>query len=121
MSSKVTKEINNLDKSQLLIVAKKLGINKLSRKNKPELRQAIIENIKVISSYIVGNNHIKSILLGKDGSKFKSFAWGAKNSPLEALLNSNNKKRINIAGKMRLNEWKGKKDVEFMIEDISLN
>jgi len=47
MSSKVTKEINNLDKSQLLIVAKKLGINKLSRKNKPELRQAIIENIKV--------------------------------------------------------------------------
>lgn len=47
MSSKVTREINNLDKSQLLIVAKKLGINKLSRKNKPELKKAIIENIKV--------------------------------------------------------------------------
>ena len=89
-----------------------------SGNNEPKF---VIENIKVISSYVVGNNHIKSILLGKDGSKFKSFAWGAKNSPLEALLNSNNKKRINIAGKMRLNEWKGKKDVEFMIEDISLN
>ena len=47
MSSKVTKEINNLDRSQLLIVAKKLGINKLSRKNKPELRKEIIENIRV--------------------------------------------------------------------------
>ena len=40
---------------------------------------------------------------------------------MEPLLNSKNKKTINIAGKMRLNEWKGKKDVEFMIEDISLN
>ena len=81
----------------------------------------VIENIKVISSNIVGNNHIKSILIGKDGSKFKSFAWNAKNSPMEPLLNSKNKKRINIAGKMRLNEWKGKRNVEFMIEDISLN
>jgi len=81
----------------------------------------VIENIKVISSNIVGNNHIKSILIGKDGSKFKSFAWNAKNSPMEALLSSKNKKTINIAGKMRLNEWKGKRNVEFMIEDISLN
>ena len=81
----------------------------------------VIENIKVISSNIVGNNHIKSILIGKDGSKFKSFAWNAKNSPMEPLLNSKNKKTINIAGKMRLNEWKGKRNVEFMIEDISLN
>ena len=26
---------------------------------------------------------------------------------------------MNIVGKMRLNEWKGKKNIEFMIEDIS--
>ena len=31
------------------------------------------------------------------------------------------KKKINIAGKMKLNEWKGKRTIEFMIEDISLN
>ena len=81
----------------------------------------VIENIKVISSKIVGNNHIKSILKGKDGSVFHAFAWNAKNSPLEPFLNKENKKRINIAGKMRLNEWKGKRNIEFMIDDISLN
>ena len=43
------------------------------------------------------------------------------NSPLEPFLNDKNKKRINIAGRMRLNEWKGKKNIDFMIEDISLN
>jgi len=89
-----------------------------SGNNEPKF---VIENIKVISSDLVGNNHIKSILSGKDGSTFKAFAWNAKNSPLEPFLNKKNKKRINIAGKMRLNEWRGEKKIEFMIEDISLN
>ncbi len=80
-----------------------------------------IENIKVISSNIIANNHIRSTLLGNDGSTFKSFAWGAINSPLEVLLNNKHKKKINIAGKIRLNEWKGKKNVEFIIEDVSIN
>ena len=81
----------------------------------------VIENIKVVSSNIIGSNHIMCILSGKDGSTFKAFAWNAKNSPLEPFLNIKNRKRINIAGKMRLNEWKGKRNIEFMIEDISLN
>ncbi len=81
----------------------------------------VIENTKVVSSNIVANNHIMCVLSGKDGSTFKAFAWNAKNSPLEPFLNKKNKRRINIAGKMRLNEWKGKKNIQFIIEDISLN
>jgi len=79
-----------------------------------------IENLKVIKSNFVSNNHIKSILNGKDGSVVKTIAFNAKNSPLEACL-INKKRLINIAGKMSLNEWRGKNNVEFIIEDISLN
>jgi len=89
-----------------------------SGNNEPKF---VIENIKVISSNIAGDNHIISILSGKDGSSFKGYAWNAKNTPLEPLLNSKNKKNISIAGKIRLNEWRGKKEVDFVIEDISLN
>ena len=89
-----------------------------SGNNEPKF---VIEDLKVISSRIVANNHIKSILIGKDGTVFKAFSWNSKNSPLEHFLNKKNKKKINIAGKMRLNEWKGKKDIEFLIEDISIN
>jgi len=81
----------------------------------------VIEKIKVISSHVVGNNHIKLILLGKDGFVFKGFIWNGKNSPLEPFFTKKNKKLINIAGKIRLNDWRGKKNVEFIIEDALLD
>ena len=61
------------------------------------------------------------MLRGDDGSIIKSFAWNAKNSPLESILDKKNKKKINIAGRMKKNEWMGKKDIEFIIEDASLS
>ena len=89
-----------------------------SGNNEPKF---VVEQLKVIKSDIVGNNHIKSILSGKDGTVFKSIAWNAVNSPLEKILNKNNKKLFNAAGKMKLNEWHGQKNIEFIIEDISIN
>ena len=81
----------------------------------------VIENLQVFASNLVANKHIKTVLYGKDGSVIKGIAFNAKDSPLEPFLNKKNKKKFNIAGKMKLNEWRGKKNVEFIIEDISLN
>ena len=61
------------------------------------------------------------MLCGKDGSVFSSFAWNAKNGPLENILNKKNKKTFTAAGKMKLNEWRGEKKIEFIIEDVALN
>ena len=79
-----------------------------------------IEDLKVIASNFVGYNHIKSVLCGKDGSVIKTIAFNAKNSLLEPFLDKKNKKKFNIAGKMNLNDWKGNRSIEFIIEDISL-
>jgi len=59
-------------------------------------------------------------LCGKDGSVIKTIAFNAKNSLLEPFLDKKNKKKFNIAGKMNLNDWKGNRSIEFIIEDISL-
>ena len=81
----------------------------------------VIENLKVLNSFIVSDKHVKSVLSGKDGSIIKSIAFNAKNSPLESYLTKKSKKQINVAGKISLNEWRGKKNLEFIIEDISIN
>jgi len=80
----------------------------------------VLENIKVLSSNLIKDIHIKSLLLGKDGSTFKGFAWNAKNTMLHSYLYENKNKKINLAGNIRLNEWRGKKEVQFNIIDIGV-
>ncbi len=81
----------------------------------------IIENVKVLKSLIVGKNHIKSILLSKGGSSIKTIAFNSYDTDLGQFLLNNKKNTFNIVGKLSLNEWKGEKNVEFIIDDISVN
>ena len=81
----------------------------------------MIENLKVLSTDIISNMHIKTLLIGMDGATVKAYAWNAKGSILENYLYKSKNKKINIAGNIRLNEWQGKKEVQFNIQDISEN
>ena len=81
----------------------------------------IIENVKVLKSLIVGQNHVKSILLSKDGSTIKTITFNSYDTDLGQFLLNNKKNTFNIVGKLSLNEWRGEKNVEFIIDDISVN
>ena len=80
----------------------------------------VIEDVKTINGKIVGEKHIKSILVGKDGSSIKTIAFNAIGGDLGEYLLKKNNKLFNIAGKLSLNEWKGQSNVEFIIDDISV-
>ena len=81
----------------------------------------IIEDLKTINGKIVGEKHIKSVLIGKDGASIKTISFNALENGLGAYLIKKNNKIFNIAGKLSLNEWKGQSNVEFIIDDISVN
>ncbi len=81
----------------------------------------IIEDLKTLNGKVVGDKHIKSVLIGKDGSTIKSIAFNATDNELGEYLVKKNNKLFNIAGKLSLNEWKGQSNVEFIIDDISVN
>ncbi len=80
----------------------------------------IVENLKSVNSKIVGDKHIKSVLVGAEGTSIKTIAFNATESELGAYLLKKNS-TFNIAGKLSLNEWRGQKNVEFIIDDISVN
>ena len=81
----------------------------------------IIEDVKTINGKIIGEKHIKSVLIGKDGSTIKSIAFNATENDLGSYLLKKNSKSFNIAGKLSLNDWRGQSNVEFIIDDISVN
>ena len=79
----------------------------------------LVENVRIIKSKVVGKKHISSILASKSNKSFKTIAFNSVKSPLEPYLSINNKKNFNIVGKLTCNEWQGRKDIQFIIEDIS--
>ena len=99
-----------------------LEINSLSPfgSGNPEPR-FVIEDLELLKSSIVGERHIKSLLTAQDGSVVKSVTFNAMKTDLEPYLLSKKRKKINIFGKLSLNEWKGRRNVEFIIDDISVN
>ena len=60
-------------------------------------------------------------MVGKDGSTIKSIAFNSVEKDISPFLIKKNNKSFNIAGKLSLNEWKGQSNVEFIIDDISVN
>ena len=80
-----------------------------------------INNLKLIKSTIVGEKHIKSIFIGSDDSRVKTIAFNVIDSDVGQYLLNKSKNLYNIAGKMSLNEWRGQRNVEFIIDDISVN
>ena len=80
----------------------------------------LIQNLKVVNSKIVGEKHIKSVLVGSDSSIIKTITFNSVDTDLSSYLLKKNTKNFNIVGKLSLNEWRGQKNVEFIIDDISV-
>ena len=81
----------------------------------------MIENLRSVNNKIIKEKHIKSILIGEEGSTIKTIAFNCLDSEIGAHLLKKDKNLFNIAGKLSLNEWKGQSNVEFIIDDISVN
>ena len=133
INNKFSKVKKNLKKNNTLFFDSKISpsalnedffseINSLSPfgSGNPEPR-FVIENLKLLKSSIVGDRHIRALLSAPDGSVIKSMTFNAVKTDLETYLLSKNQKKISIVGKLSLNEWKGQKNVEFIIDDISVN
>jgi len=81
----------------------------------------VLESLELLKSSIVGEKHIKTIFTAPDGSVVKCVTFNAIKTDLETYLLRKDRKKINILGKLSLNEWKGQRKVEFIIDDISVN
>ena len=81
----------------------------------------VIENVKSVNNKIIKDKHIKSVLIGSEGSTIKTIAFNSVANEIGAILLKKDNRLFDIAGKLSLNEWKGQSNVEFIIDDISVN
>jgi len=80
----------------------------------------IIRDVKLVNSRIVGEKHIKTVFVGADTTILKGISFNSVETDLGSYLLQKNIKPFDIAGKLSLNEWRGQRNVEFIIDDISV-
>ena len=133
LKKKFLKIEKNLNKKNILLFDAKISPSALNENFFSEVNSLspfgsgnpepkfVVENLELLKSSVVADKHIRSLLSAPDGSAVKSIAFNAIKTNLETYLLSKNRKKFNILGKLSLNEWKGQKKVEFIIDDISVN
>ena len=80
----------------------------------------IIKDLKLVNSKIIAEKHIKIVLIGSDSTTLKAISFNSVDTQLGSHLLKKNIKPFNIVGKLSLNEWRGQRNVEFIIDDISV-
>ena len=133
LKKKFLKIEKNLNKKNILLFDAKISPSALNENFFSEVNSLspfgsgnpepkfVVENLELLKSSVVADKHIRYLLSAPDGSVVKGIAFNAIKTNLETYLLSKNRKKFNILGKLSLNEWKGQKKVEFIIDDISVN
>lgn len=68
---------------------------------------------------VVGANHLSFTLTGADGGRLRAIAFRAMDCPLGPALLAHDGAPFHVAGKLRLNVWKGVESVQMIVEDAA--
>jgi single-stranded-DNA-specific exonuclease len=77
----------------------------------------VLSDVSIIKADLVGDAHVRLILGGPDGARLKAIAFRVLDSPLGEALLSADGRSLHLAGKLKLDNWRGSKGVQFQVED----
>ncbi len=75
--------------------------------------------VKVIKASIVGQNHVSCIFSSRDGGRLKGIAFRTADLPLGQCLLGAVGREIHVAGKLRADNWQGRRDAQLFIDDAA--
>jgi single-stranded-DNA-specific exonuclease len=78
-----------------------------------------LANARIMRAEIVGNGHVKCLVAGAGTTRLKAIAFRSGGEPLGATLLARQSGTLHLAGRLRLNRWQERDDVEFHIDDAA--
>ncbi|MEE3048960.1 MAG: single-stranded-DNA-specific exonuclease RecJ [Pseudomonadota bacterium] len=75
--------------------------------------------VKLVKADVVGENHVRCILSGREGGRLKGIAFRAMDSDLGPALLSTGGKPVHVAGHLRADDWQGRNGVQMIIDDAA--
>ena len=75
--------------------------------------------VRLVKADVVGENHVRCILSGREGGRLKGIAFRAMESDLGSALLSTGGKPVHVAGHLRADDWQGRNGVQMIIDDAA--
>ena len=76
--------------------------------------------VRLVKADIVGSDHVRLIVSGEDGARFKAIAFRAAQSDMgQALLHGAHGRRVWLVGRARIDDWASRPQAELHIEDAA--
>lgn len=79
-----------------------------------------LSDLKLVKCDIVGKNHVRFIFSGKDGGRIQGILFRNAEEPLGLALLQGVGKSFHIAGRLKLNEWQGRRKIDVLLDDAAL-
>ncbi|MDX1482908.1 MAG: single-stranded-DNA-specific exonuclease RecJ [Alphaproteobacteria bacterium] len=79
----------------------------------------VLSDVTVAKADVVGENHLRVFVRGREGGRIKAMAFRSADRPLGAALLETGGVPIHLAGKLRIDDWQGRHGVEFLIDDAA--
>lgn len=84
----------------------------------PEPRFAL-SNVRIVSADIVGTDHVRCVMMDGENRRMKGIAFRCMETPMGPLLLSK-PQNLKIVGRLSRDDWNGRNDVQFQIEDVAV-
>ena len=79
----------------------------------------VIPAARLSYAAVAGENHVRGTLTGEDGGRLAAISFNSLDTPLgQALLNSDGAP-LHVAGRLRVNTWKGYSKAQLLIDDAA--
>jgi len=76
--------------------------------------------LRLVKADIVGTDHVRMIVGGEDGARFKAIAFRSADSEMgQALLHGSSGRRLWLAGRARIDDWAKHLQAELHVEDAA--
>jgi single-stranded-DNA-specific exonuclease len=76
---------------------------------------------RVAMAHIVGSDHVRCVLTGPDGGRLKAIAFRAAGEELGRALLASRGAALHVAGRLKLDSWQGRDQVQIQIEDAAFS
>jgi single-stranded-DNA-specific exonuclease len=79
----------------------------------------VIPAARLSYAAVAGENHVRGTLTGEEGGRLAAISFNSLDTPLGQALLKSDGAPLHVAGRLRVNTWKGYSKAQLLIDDAA--